>query len=59
MDMAIRLEALLGAIGVGIFVWQFVVPMIAKIPFSMEKEWRDECMEYAQAKQRFPSDSRS
>ncbi len=47
--MAIRLEALLGAIGVGIFVWQFVVPMIAKIPFSMEKEWRDECMEYAES----------
>lgn len=47
--MAIRLEALMWAIGVGIFVWQFVVPMIAKIPFSLKKEWRNEYMEYAES----------
>ena len=47
--MALRLEALMWAVGVGFFVWKFVVPMIAKIPSSLEIDWRAEYMEYAES----------
>ena len=47
--MAIRLDALMWAIGIGIFVWQFVVPMVVKIPYGLEKAWHSEYMDYAES----------
>ena len=47
--MSIQFEALIWAIGVGILAWQLLVPMIAKIPSSLEKEWHAEYLEYAES----------